>query len=162
MNVLIIDDMASSRMVLRAVLERIDMRLLLHEFEDPEAALEWSATLRPDFVLLDYRMPKMDGIEFARRFRQEPKHLDVPIVLVTVDPDEGLRTAARAAGVMDVVLKPFLPRDLQMRCLNLMNLRMNTELKRQDLSRQHRTLAAWIEAQMKDGKLVDPGKDKPD
>ena len=148
MNVLIIDDQPSSRMILRCVLERMDMDLLLHEFSDPEEALLWCENFRPDFVLLDYRMPGMDGIEFARRFRLSAQHQDVPLVLVTAADDDVMRRKAVEAGILDVVLKPINPRDLKARCTNLMNLRKKTELKRQDLSLQQRMLAAWIEVQI--------------
>jgi two-component system response regulator RpfG len=136
MNVMIIDDQPSSRMLLRCVLERMDMQLLLHEFADPEEALIWCENFRPDFVLLDYMMPGMDGIEFARRFRMSPKHQDVPIVLVTACVDEDVHRAAVEAGILDVVLKPIKPRDLKARCTNVMNLRQKTELKRQDCPRR--------------------------
>ena len=66
---------------------------------DPQAALRWCEENRPDLLLLDYRMPVIDGLEFARRFRKPLLHRDVPIVLVTVVGDEPIRQAALDAGV---------------------------------------------------------------
>lgn len=150
MNVLIIDDSAVSLPILRSVLTHLDASLLLYDFSDPLEALAWASRFRADFVLLDYLMPGIDGLEFARRFRLDPKHLDIPILMVTTDNSPGVRAAALALGILDVVVKPFRPAELEARCRNVMNLRMHTEKKRQDLSQQHRSLAAWIQEHMKD------------
>jgi two-component system response regulator RpfG len=127
LNVLIVDDQPSSRMILRCVLQKMDLELCVHEFGDPAEALRWTEQHRPDFVLLDYRMPGMDGMEFAKRLRLQPEHRDVPIMLVTVDDNKPLRQAAAATGIIDIVAKPILPRDLHARCQNLLLLRKQSE-----------------------------------
>ena len=62
---------------------------------------------RPDLVLLDFLMPELDGFDFCRFMRQDPRFKDVPILAVT-----GLKNAAdlakmKEAGVSDIVSKPF-------------------------------------------------------
>ena len=70
MNVLIVDDQPSQRTMFRHLLEDISPEVKVTDFGDPVEALLWSQRSAPDLLLLDYRMPKLDGLEFARRFRR--------------------------------------------------------------------------------------------
>jgi two-component system response regulator RpfG len=143
MNVLIVDDQPSQRTMYRHLLEDISPEIRVTDFGDPVEALLWSQQAETDLLLLDYRMPNMDGLEFARRFRRPLSNRDIPIVLVTVVGDEPVRNAALDAGVIDFLVKPVRPRELRARCRNLLSLRRHHEsiktraslLERQLLSR---------------------------
>ena len=145
MNVLIVDDQPSQRTMFRHLLEDISPEVKVTDFGDPVEALLWSQRSAPDLLLLDYRMPKLDGLEFARRFRRPLSHRDVPIILITVVGDEPIRNAALEAGVIDFLVKPVRPRELRSRCRNLVALRQQQqnlksrahELERQLLARMH-------------------------
>lgn len=123
MQVLIVDDQAYQRVLLRQVIGELDASVTVADFADPIEALQWSREVVPDLVILDYRMPKMDGLEFARRFRRPATHRDVQMMLVTGVPDEPLRQAALDAGITDFLLKPFAHGELSARCRNMLQAR---------------------------------------
>lgn len=127
MNVLIVDDQPSARTMLRHVIEGIGPGVHVSDFGNPVDALRWSENNTPDLLLLDYRMPEMDGLEFARRFRRPLVRRDVPIVLISVVGDEPVRQAALDAGVIDFLVKPVRPRELRSRCKNLLQMRRQGE-----------------------------------
>src|SRR5690606_32331894 len=132
--------------MLRHILEDIGPELQVHDFEAAQAALDWCGSNRADLLLLDYRMPGLDGLEFARRFRAHLANRDVPIVLVTVVGDEPVRRAALDAGVIGFLVEPIRPRELRARCRNLLQLRQQSEsVKQRALSLEQRLLSSMHE-----------------
>ena len=134
--------------MLRHIVEDIAPELAVHDFGVPSDALGWCETNQTDLLLLDYRMPGIDGLECARRFRRWPLHRDIPIILVTVVGDEPIRQAALEAGVIDFLVKPVRPRELRARCRNLLQLRQQTEnVKQRALSLEQRLLSSMHEVE---------------
>jgi two-component system, response regulator RpfG len=154
-NVLIVDDQPSQRTMFRHLVEDISPDIKVTDFGDPIEALNWSQVASPDLLLLDYRMPKLDGLEFTRRFRQPLNHRDVPIVLITVVGDEPIRNAALEAGVIDFLVKPVRPRELRSRCRNLLALRQQQQsLKSRTYDLERRLLTSMRELDERERELL--------
>ena len=148
MDIVIVDDQASARTMLRHIVQDLGPQLRVHDFGDATEALAWCRQHRPDLLLLDYRMPDLDGIEFARVFREPLGNRDVPIILITVIGDVPVRQAALDAGVIDFLVKPIRPRELRARCRNLLQLRQQSEsVKQRALSLEQRLLASMHEVE---------------
>jgi signal transduction histidine kinase/CheY-like chemotaxis protein len=80
-TVLVADDQSANRELIRGMLEGFDLTIL--EASDGNDVLELLATKRPDIILLDAKMPGMDGMETARRIRSAPACADIPIVAIS-------------------------------------------------------------------------------
>src|SRR5687768_2216073 len=137
--------------MLRHVVEAIGPGVRTADFGSPVEALRWSEGHATDLVLLDYRMPDMDGLEFARRFRRSLSRRDIPIVLISVVGDEPVRQAALEAGVIDFLVKPVRPRELRTRCKNLLQLRQQGEsVKERARSLEQRVLESLREVEQRE------------
>jgi CheY-like chemotaxis protein/phosphoribosyl 1,2-cyclic phosphodiesterase len=84
---------------------------------DGAAALHLARKEYPDLILLDWRMPRLDGLSVSRALRAESDRRlrDVPIVLVTAHDSEGDMEEGFGAGVTDYLTKPFTPANLRTR-----------------------------------------------
>lgn len=80
--------------------------------EDVDQAYGLIDSELPDLVLLDWMLPGLSGVEFAKRLRRDEYTREVPIVMLTARSDEADKLAGFEAGVDDYVVKPFSPREL--------------------------------------------------
>jgi two-component system alkaline phosphatase synthesis response regulator PhoP len=99
------------------ILEILDYNLRNENFEvltasDGEAALDIAALAKPDVVLLDIMMPKMDGVEACRRMREMPELKSTYILFLTARAEEYSEIAGFEAGADDYITKPIKPRVL--------------------------------------------------
>jgi len=109
-RLLIADDEALVREGLRMILDaQADMQVV-GEAADGRAALELAARTEPDLVLMDIRMPRLDGLEATRRLLNQPRAPRV-LILTTFDLDEYVYFALRA-GASGFLLKSTRPHDL--------------------------------------------------
>ncbi|WP_295166470.1 response regulator transcription factor [uncultured Brevundimonas sp.] len=106
-TVLVVDDDPHIRDLLTFALQKAG--LATREAADGEAALADIALCRPNLVVLDINMPRMDGIETCRRIRAQG---DLPVLFLSSRDDEIDRILGMELGADDYVTKPFSPREV--------------------------------------------------
>ena len=107
-TVLIAEDETIIRLDLRGQLEEAGY-VVCGEARDGKEAVELARTTEPDIILLDVKMPELDGIEAARRILHERP---VPILLLTAYTEKRLVQRAAEAGVFAYLVKPYNPNEL--------------------------------------------------
>jgi two-component system, OmpR family, phosphate regulon response regulator PhoB len=80
--------------------------------EDAEQAMSVVNDALPDLVLLDWMLPGMSGVEFARMLRHASRTKTIPIIMLTARADESDKIAGLEIGADDYITKPFSPREL--------------------------------------------------
>jgi AmiR/NasT family two-component response regulator len=107
-RVIIADDESIIRMDLREMLTNLAY-LVVGEVGDGLSAVNLARELKPDVVIMDIKMPDMDGIEAARILTEE--HI-APVILLTAYSQKDLVERAKVAGVVGYMVKPFREADL--------------------------------------------------
>jgi chemosensory pili system protein ChpA (sensor histidine kinase/response regulator) len=102
---LVVDDSITVRRVTQRLLERNGLRVLTAR--DGVEAIEMMKDTVPDVILLDIEMPRMDGYEVAAQVRNDPRLLDIPIIMITSRVGEKHRARAIELGVDDYLGKPY-------------------------------------------------------
>lgn len=102
---LVVDDSRVIRKVARRILEDLDFEVA--EAGDGVEAMAWCGAVMPDVVLLDWRMPNMDGIEFVRRLRATPGGDRPKVVFCSVENGIEAIREALDAGADEYIMKPF-------------------------------------------------------
>jgi two-component system phosphate regulon response regulator PhoB len=109
-NVLVVEDEEAIREMLTLVLEQADFAV--HSAGDVQQALSRMDEQEPDLILLDWMLPGVSGVEWARRLKKDENHGDIPIILVTARGEEEDKIRGLDVGADDYVTKPFSPREL--------------------------------------------------
>ncbi len=109
-NVLVVEDEDSIREMLVMVLEQADFAV--KAAADVPQAVTLLDGDGPDMILLDWMLPGMSGVEWARRLKKEKRYSGVPIILLTARGEEEDKVKGLDFGCDDYVTKPFSPREL--------------------------------------------------
>ena len=105
--VLVVEDYQDAREMYAAYLQYAGYRVA--EATDGYEAIRLAQDLKPDIILMDLALPKMDGWEATRRLKRDPKTRNIPIVALTGHALAGHAEGAREAGCDAFVTKPCLP-----------------------------------------------------
>jgi len=104
-KILIVDDEPFNLDLLEQELE--DQNYTIERANDGAEALEKVSSFLPDLILLDYMMPKMNGLEVLRRLREDASHKSIPVILLTAKATQEDKVRGLDAGADDYVIKPF-------------------------------------------------------
>ncbi|MDY0219656.1 MAG: chemotaxis response regulator CheY [Desulfobacterium sp.] len=105
-KVLIVDDFATMRRILKNILKQIGFKNIL-EADDGTTALEVLERQSVDLIISDWNMPKMTGLELLKSVRASDKYKKTPFLMVTAEAQKQNVIEAVQAGVSNYVVKPF-------------------------------------------------------
>ena len=106
MKIVIIDDDIEFLSLVRTTLQNMNDYQIL-DFSLPKEALSWCMHNDPDLVIVDYLMPKLDGMAFIRQFRAIEGKADIPILMLSSRQENFVRHQALAFGATHFLTKPF-------------------------------------------------------
>jgi two-component system, sensor histidine kinase len=110
LQILLVEDSPVNQQVIQAMLHKLGHQVLLAS--NGREAIEAVIAARPQLVLMDLRMPEMDGLEASRRLKLD--YPDLPILALTANTSEEDRVACRAAGMPELISKPVTLKRLHM------------------------------------------------
>ena len=104
-KILVVEDFAESQALLVLCLEHAGYAVLTAD--DGIEALEKAFLVRPDLILMDISMPRLDGIQATARLKDDPKTREIPVVITTAHTQKSLIERAIQSGALDVLIKPL-------------------------------------------------------
>lgn len=119
--VVVVDDDVTNLKMAGTILSRQHMRVTA--LKSGRALLDYVRDNRPDLILLDVRMPEMDGFETLRRLKQETSSgQEIPVIFLTADENAESEMRGLELGAMDFIKKPFVPEVLTLRVRHIIEL----------------------------------------
>lgn len=109
-DILVVEDEAAIRDMLQLVLEQAGFKV--RPAMNVQAALQEIEQHLPDLILLDWMLPGISGVDWAKRLRQNAAYSDIPIILLTARSEEEDKVLGLDSGADDYITKPFSPREL--------------------------------------------------
>jgi class 3 adenylate cyclase len=143
-KILIVDDEPFNLDLLEQ--ELTDQGYAIERANDGEEALQKVESFLPDVILLDYMMPRMNGIEVVKRLRQDDRYKAIPVVLVTAKASQEDKIRGLDAGADDYVVKPFDSFELLARVRSMIRIKR----MRDSLEELNRTLAEKVKEQVRE------------
>ncbi len=111
MRVLIVDDFATMRRIVKNILSQLGFKNFI-EADDGSTAWEILQKEPVDFIVSDWNMPKMAGIDLLKKVRADDRFKDLPFLMVTAEAQKENIVEAVKARVSNYIVKPFTPETL--------------------------------------------------
>lgn len=146
-NVLLVEDNSGTQILLKNILKR-KFYCNVYTAKDGIEALKLIPISKPDFILLDYMMPNMNGYDFLKELSVRKIHKNIPVIMISAVNDKASLQKVLALGVKDYILKPFNIENTLEKIAKVMNERnkdLSSSLKNLEsrvtlLERQNKTL----------------------
>lgn len=150
--VVVVDDDVTNLKMAGRILSKNNMRVTA--LKSGTALLDYVRTNKPDLILLDIKMPGMDGFETMRRLKEQMDPSEqIPVIFLTADESQDAETQGLALGAMDFIKKPFIPDVLVLRVRHTIDLvRLQRDLEREnERIRSELAMASRIQTAMLPG-----------
>jgi len=128
-KILVVDDTTANLQLLTNLLT--GQGYTVYPASDGELALEFVRTTLPDLILLDIRMPDLDGFEVCRRLKADERTRGVPVIFISILENEHDKVEGFQAGAVDYITKPFQPEEVLARLQTHLRLRELSERQEQ-------------------------------
>ena len=150
--VVVVDDDITNLKMAGRILSKNNMRVTA--LKSGTALLDYIKTNKPDLILLDIKMPGLDGFETMKRLQQQMNPSEkIPVIFLTADDSQDAETHGLALGAMDFIKKPFIPDVLVLRVrhtIDLVRLQRNLEQENERI-RSELAMASRIQSAMLPG-----------
>jgi PleD family two-component response regulator len=121
-QILVVDDNSANLKLLSNILTAQGYKV--RPAPDGQLALRSVAVEQPDLILLDIKMPWMDGYEVCRRLKADEKHREIPVIFISALDDTADKLKGFEAGGVDYITKPFEPAEVLARVQTHIRLRL--------------------------------------
>jgi two-component system chemotaxis response regulator CheY len=112
MKLLVVDDMSTMRRIVKNALKQLGF-VNIEEAEDGNSALAKLRAEKFDFVVSDWNMPNMTGLDLLKAIRQDPALKAIPVLMVTAEAKKENIMEAIQSGVSNYIVKPFTAETLK-------------------------------------------------
>jgi two-component system chemotaxis response regulator CheY len=120
MRILVVDDFSTMRRIIKNILKQLEYTNVV-DADDGTTAWEVLNKDKIDFIISDWNMPKMSGLELLKKVRSSEEFADMPFLMVTAEGQQENIIEAVQAGVSNYIVKPFTPETIEQKIEKIFN-----------------------------------------